>query len=138
MLSVAVLWPAGWTAPAVRERTVRPDPRACSTLVLLSIAPVQGDWLRRGWQSCRGWMQVRREARAAELVRLKAIHAAAVYVCCTFYPKPEQKHESPIQKGMKSLMDIIAQLSQELSVNAREQPLLARVRGARDKQIQRA
>ena len=77
MLSVAVLWPAGWTAPAVRERTVRPDAHACRTLVLLSIAPVQGDWLRRGWQSCRGWMQVRREARAAELVRLKAIHAAA-------------------------------------------------------------
>ena len=38
--------------------------------------------------------------------------------CIRFYPKP--KHESPNQKGMKSLMDIIAKLSPEHSVNARE------------------
>ena len=58
--------------------------------------------------------------------------AFAVYVLPKTTIK-HPKHESPNQKGMKSLMDIIAKLSQEHSVNAREQPLLARVRGARDK-----
>ena len=58
------------------------------------------------------WRLTHRRSQGRSRIALKSSY--------TFYPKPETKTRISKPKGIKSLVDIIARIAAEYSVNARE------------------